>query len=73
MLTKIFSLLGLGPSKQQLQKNDEMMKSELSGAVELKDMNASGGNRRHSKRNASKRNASKRNASKRKCKASRRK
>jgi hypothetical protein len=73
MLTKIFSLLGLGPSKQQLQKNEEMKKSELSGAVELKDMNASGGNRRHSKRNASKRNASKRNASKRKCKASRRK
>jgi hypothetical protein len=68
MLTKIFSLLGLGPSKQQLQKNEEMKKSELSGAVELKDMNASGGNRRHSKRNASKRNASKR-----KCKASRRK
>jgi hypothetical protein len=66
MLTKIFSLLGLGPSKQQLQKNEEMKKSELSGAVEMDVI--TGGKRRHSKRNASKRNASKR-----KCKASRRK
>ena len=68
MLTKIFSFLGLGPSKEQLQKNEEIQKSGLSDAVEMKYMNASGGNRR--RRKASKR---KRNASKRKRNASRRK
>ena len=62
-LTEFFSMIGLGPSKQQLQKNEEIEKSGLSDAVEMKYMNASGGNRRHSKRKASKR----------KCKASRRK
>lgn len=66
MFTKFFSLLGLGPSKQQLQQNEEIKKSGLSGAVEMKDMNPNGGNRRR-------REASKRKASKRKRKASRRK
>lgn len=65
MFTKFFSVLGLGPSKQQLQQNEEIKKSGLSGAVEMKDMNPNGGNRR--------REASKRKASKRKRKASRRK
>jgi hypothetical protein len=60
-LTEFFSMIGLGPSKQQLQKNEEIEKSGLSDAVEMKYMNASGGNRRRRK------------ASKRKCKASRRK
>lgn len=69
MLTKIFSFLGLGPSKQQLQQNEEIKKSGLSDAVEMKDMNTSGGNRRRRRR----REASKRKASKRKRKASRRK
>jgi hypothetical protein len=63
MLTKIFSLLGLGPSKQQLQQNEEIKKSGLSGAVEMRDIDINGGKRRRSKRKASKR----------KCKASRRK
>lgn len=67
MLTKIFSFLGLGPSKQQLQQNEEIKKSGLSDAVEMKDMNTSGGNRRR------RREASKRKASKRKRKVSRRK
>ena len=83
MLTKFFSFLGLGSSKQQVQKNEEIKKSGLLGAVEMKDRNANGGNRRKaskrkrkaSKRKASKRKreASKRNASKRKRNASRRK
>ena len=58
MLTKFFSLLGLGPSKQQVQKNEEIKKSDLLGAVEMKDMKKSGGNRRKAskrKRNASRR------------------
>jgi hypothetical protein len=67
-LTEFVSMIGLGPSNPQLQKNKEIKKSGFSDAVEMKDMNASGGNRRHSKRKASKRKASKR-----KCKASRRK
>lgn len=68
MFTKFFSVLGLGPSKQQLQQNEEIKKSGLSGAVEMKDMNPNGGNRRRRRREASKRKASKR-----KRKASRRK
>jgi hypothetical protein len=67
-LTEFFSMIGLGPSKEQLQKNEEIKKSGLSDAVEMTNMNASGGKRR--RRKASKR---KRKASKRKCKASRRK
>ena len=74
MLTKFFSFLGLGSSKQQVQKNEEIKKSGLLGAVEMKEMkdrNANGGNRR--KASKRKREASKRNASKRKRNASRRK
>jgi hypothetical protein len=66
-LTEFFSMIGLGPSRQQLQKNEEIKKSGLSDAVEM-DVMITGGKRRHSKRKASKRKASKR-----KCKASRRK
>ena len=59
MLTKFFSLLGLGPSKEQQQKNKEINELGLSDAFDMKVINASGGNRRK--------------ASKRKRKASRRK
>jgi hypothetical protein len=65
-LTEFFSMIGLGPSRQQLQKNEEIKKLGLSDAVEMGVI--TGGKRRHSKRKASKRKASKR-----KCKASRRK
>jgi hypothetical protein len=71
MLTEFLSLLGLGPSKEQLQKNKEINKLGLSDAVEMTNMNTSGGNRR--KASKRKREASKRNASKRKRNASRRK
>jgi hypothetical protein len=65
MLTKFFSFFGLGPSKQQVQKNEEINKLGLSDAVEMTNMNKIGGNRNASKR--------KRKASKRKRNASRRK
>lgn len=64
MLTEFLSLLGLGPSKEQLQKNKEINKLGLS--VEMTNMNTSGGNRRKASKRKRKASKRKRNASRRK-------
>jgi hypothetical protein len=66
MLTEFLSLLGLGPSKEQLQKNKEINKLGLSDAVEMTNMNTSGGNRRKASKRKRKASKRKRNASRRK-------